>query len=362
MKTTRISAGVAAIVLSLAFAGTALAADATVTGHEAFSSDANHPDYWGENCEDAGVSSGDSYVLPDIDGTYDRVIVKSGSGDFANTIFDNPAEGSTVWADTNGNFENDPGGPDGDQGISHIIVCTAQAEETPTPTPTPTPEDTPTPTPTPTPEDTPTPTPTPTPSPTPTPDSVVLVWKWIDEDGDPGTTDDQDFAAGWEFNLDTDATITDSEPVTGDGEDGAAWFQLELAQSTDATVGEDLQDGYKLIDAYCINLGGLNEEPEAMSRIKAADTGPLVGELDGDTVTFTVDPDTLYGCIFVNALVPSDSVGGETDTPDPTLPSTDTFGGQSSEPGNSSWLVLLVVLTGIVASALVLTPNRSRRR
>ena len=103
--------------------------------------------------------------------------------------------------------------------------------------------------------------------------TLVVVWKWIDEDGDPGTTDDQDFAAGWEFNLDTDATITDSEPVTGDGEDGSAWFELELAQSTDATVGEDLQDGYELIDAYCINFGGLNEEPEAMSRIKAADDG-----------------------------------------------------------------------------------------
>ncbi len=99
-----------------------------------------------------------------------------------------------------------------------------------------------------------------------------------------------------------------------------------------------------------------------MGRIKAADTGELVGELDGDTVTFDVDPDTLYECIFVNSLVPEDSVGGATDTPDPTLPPTDTFGGQSSAPGNSSWAVLLVVLTGIVASALVLTPNRSRRR
>ena len=141
-----------------------------------------------------------------------------------------------------------------------------------------------------------------------------MVWKLIDEDGDPGT-DDLSFAAGWEFNLDTDATITDSEPVTGDGEQGNAWFQLKLSESTPATVGEDLQDGYKLIDAWCVNLGGLDVEPEAMSRIKAADTGELVGELDGDTVTFDVDPDTLYECVFVNTLVPEDSVGGETETP-----------------------------------------------
>ena len=64
------------------------------------------------------------------------------------------------------------------------------------------------------------------------------------------------------------------------------------------------------MDAWCVNLGGLEVEPEAMSRIKAADTGELVGELDGETVTFDVDPDTLYECIFINTLVPEDSVGG----------------------------------------------------
>ena len=207
MKTTRISAGVAAVVLVMAFAGTALAADATVTGHEPFSNEANQPDFWGDNCEDVGVSDVDSYVLPDIEGTYDQVIVKSGSGEFANTIFDNPAEGSTVWADTNGNFANDPGGQDGDKQISHIIVCIDEPVEAPTPTPTP--------------EATPTPTPEATPT-------------------------------------------------------------------------------------------------------------------------------------------PEDSVAGATATN--TLPPTDTFGGQSSTPGSSSPAVLLVVLTGIVASAFVLTPSRSRRR
>ena len=82
----------------------------------------------------------------------------------------------------------------------------------------------------------------------------------IDTDGDPSTFEDQDFAAGWEFNLDTEASIIDSEPVTGDGEEGFAWFVLELSQSTDATMTEDLQDGYELIDAFCVDLGGLDEE------------------------------------------------------------------------------------------------------
>ena len=58
---------------------------------------------------------------------------------------------------------------------------------------------------------------------------------------------------------------------------------------------------------------------------------------------------------------PEDSVGGETATPDNTLPPTDTIVGQST-PGGSSWAVLLVVLTGIVATAYILTPHRSNRR
>jgi hypothetical protein len=225
MKIARISAGLAALVLTFGLAGTALAATyATVDDHVAFSNEANQPSYWGDNCEDIGVDSVDSYTLPDIDGVYDLVVVKSGSGEFANTVFDDPAEGEIVWADTNGNNAFDPGGKDGDKAISHIIVCTDEPEASPTPTPTPTPE----PTPTPTPEATPTPTPTPTPGATPTP-------------------------------------------------------------------------------------------------------------------------------------TPEDSVGGETATPDNTLPPTDTLGGEST-PGGSSLPVLLVVLTGIVATAYVLTPSRSSRR
>jgi hypothetical protein len=70
----------------------------------------------------------------------------------------------------------------------------------------------------------------------------------------------------------------------------------------------------------------------------------------GTTPTPTPDP----------SPTPEDSVGGATSTP--TLPPTDTLGGQGSAPGSSTPAVLLVVLAGIVASALVLTPSRSRRR
>ena len=115
------------------------------------------------------------------------------------------------------------------------------------------------------------------------------------------------------------------------------------------------------MDAWCVNLGGLEVEPEAMSRFKAADTGELVGELDGDTVTFDVDPDTLYECVFVNTLVPEDSVGGETETPANTLPPTDTFGGPAT-PSNEGLVVMLVITGGILASVVILTPKRASRR
>ena len=114
------------------------------------------------------------------------------------------------------------------------------------------------------------------------------------------------------------------------------------------------------MDAWCVNLGGL-VQPEAMSRFKAADTGELVGELDGDTVTFDVEPGALYECVFVNTLVPEDSVGGETETPANTLPPTDTFGGPAT-PSDEGWVVMLVIMGGILASVAILTPKRAGRR
>jgi hypothetical protein len=118
--------------------GAAQAADsvtyATVTGHEAFSSDANDPSYWGDNCEkivDGGSLT--SYVLTK---SYDLVVVKSAASNvdpFTNTLFANASAGETVWADTNGNFTFDPGGQDGDKAISHIIVCWPGESQSPSP-------------------------------------------------------------------------------------------------------------------------------------------------------------------------------------------------------------------------------------
>jgi hypothetical protein len=121
--------------------GAAQAADsvtyATVTGYEPFSSDANHPDYWGDNCEKIFDAGGiDSYVLTH---DYELVIVKAGAGNvdpYTNTLFANASSGETVWADTNGNGVFDPGGQDGDKNISHIIAC-GPSDQSTSPSPSP---------------------------------------------------------------------------------------------------------------------------------------------------------------------------------------------------------------------------------
>jgi len=58
---------------------------------------------------------------------------------------------------------------------------------------------------------------------------------------------------------------------------------------------------------------------------------------------------------------PEGSVGGETGTPTITLPPTDTIGGPAA-PSSDSWRMMLVLMAGVLASALILTPNRVTRR
>ncbi|HSK53544.1 MAG TPA: hypothetical protein VLA44_12360 [Clostridia bacterium] len=57
---------------------------------------------------------------------------------------------------------------------------------------------------------------------------------------------------------------------------------------------------------------------------------------------------------------PEASVGGETATPAITLPPTDTIGGTAA-PSSDATRMLLLILGGLLAGALVLTPNRSGR-
>jgi hypothetical protein len=188
---------------------------------------------------------------------------------------------------------------------------------------------------------------------------VILVVKTIDADGNLETEDDQTAGEGWEFQLDLeDGDIEEAFPVT-DADGIGGWLFTLPIDGTNASVTEMIQDNFDLIDAFCVDAGSL-AAPEALrSRIDAE--GDIVGELDGDSVSFPVEAETAYICFFANSPEPEDSVGGETATPEITLPPTDAFGGPQA-PSNESWRIMLVVLAGILASALILTPSPATRR
>ena len=134
----------AALGVAAALTMPALAADdfATVTGYADGTPENNSPATWealtpeDDTCVDAGVNGVATWVLPDLpDGeTYTLVVVKAGSAQSAeevNTLFANPSEGQTVWADST------PDGVfgEGDKNISHAIVCTLVTEVPPSEAP-----------------------------------------------------------------------------------------------------------------------------------------------------------------------------------------------------------------------------------
>jgi hypothetical protein len=137
---------------------------ATVFGHVPFSADANKPEYWCENGTKIEKSDQTYYWV--IDQKYEKVIVKAGSGEYANTIYLRPEPGLGAFADTNGNYVFDPSGRFGDKTISHIITCPIEDDDN---SPSPSPSSTPTGSASPTPTSEPSPTPTVTPEATPTP-------------------------------------------------------------------------------------------------------------------------------------------------------------------------------------------------
>ncbi|KGN41910.1 hypothetical protein [Knoellia aerolata] len=147
------TAGVAGL-LSLGLATSAFADPPT-------GSDANQAENWEPYLVEEGYVNPECSKLTDgfegdtwiSDGDYALVVLKYAT---ENEEFWEVMEGDELMTAT-------------EQGISHIIVCTADMEEeTPTPTPTSTPTTTPTSTPTTTPTSTPTSTPTTTPTSTPT--------------------------------------------------------------------------------------------------------------------------------------------------------------------------------------------------
>ena len=166
-------------------------------------------------------------------------------------------------------------------------------------------------------------------------EALIVVRKWIDADGNLDTEGDQT-NVDWKFVLETDATITD---LAGDNR----WAVSYGSRGASMTLTEVAQEGFELLGAFCVD----------------PTSGYSVGELNGDSLTVqlqVVVESAEYVCEFINTPSATGSVGGETATPPSnTLPPTDT-GGATSTPTADGWRVMLVVLAGILAAALVSIP------
>ena len=186
-------------------------------------------------------------------------------------------------------------------------------------------------------------------APTPFSGGTVDLFKFIDADGDLDTIDDRTEGEGWEFELELAVgTVEPLIPVT-DEAGFAQWdFGFGPDGTTTATMTEVPQEGFELLGANCAGLIFPGDD---------VDPDDFFGELEGDSVSFRVgDPIEDYECVFYNAPSPGNSVGGETATPpSSTLPPTDS-GGPTSTPTSDGWRVMLVVLAGILAAALVSIP------
>ena len=167
----------------------------------------------------------------------------------------------------------------------------------------------------------------------------ILVYKYIDPDGNLDTIEDQEYGQGWEFGLDlTDGTIEDASPRTN-VHGFAHWKFSAGSEGTTARVVELPHEGFELVGASCIKALNAFAEPVE-----------LAFELDGDSVTFQVDdPDLPYVvCGLTNA--PSRTPAQE--TAPPTLPPTDTATA-TSKPISDSWRAMFVVFAAILAAGLV---------
>ena len=102
------------------------------------------------------------------------------------------------------------------------------------------------------------------------------------------------------------------------------------------------------------------ESPTGISHISFCweHANPTTPPTDEPTTPPTATPEASVGG---ETATPEASVGGETATPRITLPPTDTIGGGAG-PDSNAWQLMLVVMAGLLASVLVLTPSRTARR
>jgi hypothetical protein len=171
----------------------------------------------------------------------------------------------------------------------------------------------------------------------------------------------------WTSNFGIDAVII----KTGNGNGGYNTLAVyaPTAGDTEATSGTLSQSSPTGISHISFCWDSANPTPTPTTPPTATPTTP-------PTATPTTPPTATPTTPPTATPTPEASVGGETATPDPTpeasvggvtatpnitLPPTDTIGGTAA-PGSNAWQIMLVVMAGLLASVLVLTPSRTARR
>ena len=119
---------------------------------------------------------------------------------------------------------------------------------------------------------------------------TINVHKIVDGDGDPNTTGDQTFQAGWMFNANVTSAGDSSTPPSGTTDGGGfVGFEINLGGDQTATVNivETVQPGYGVILAEC----------------DAFDNGPLGTWNNGNAVNgIVLGPADIVICTFYNSL------------------------------------------------------------
>jgi hypothetical protein len=187
----------------------------------------------------------------------------------------------------------------------------------------------------------------------------VLVVKLLDEDADPGTLDDQEPAADWEFDfaVGEGASIGASGTVTD--ETGVAFFEVFFeTEASEASITEILQEDFDLIDVECLAVvegKGGEEEFFEVDFVR-----------DGSTITFEIFEGELIECFFVNAAqevaVASPTTPPPAPAATPTLPASSVDGAPPTDRTASlAPILLLLALGASVTLLLVPAPRRLRR-
>ena len=176
---------------------------------------------------------------------------------------------------------------------------------------------------------------------------------WVEVKKDPAGNGDINTSAG---------TITVSNFDNDGAEKGFTWTSTFGIDAVLAKNGGG-NGGYNVLYVYADHAGAteatsgtfVTGSPTEISHISFCwdETNPTPTPTPEPTPTPTPEP--------TPTPTPEGSVGGETGTPTITLPPTDTIGGPAA-PSSDSWRMMLVLMAGVLASALILTPNRVTRR